>query len=584
MNLLHTGKDLLRMNELAAILLKYGFADVIRRLGLSTPVEHAGKLVRSSMKPDMLRMGTAERLRHAMEEMGPTFVKLGQVLATRVDMFPMDWIAEFEKLQDQAQAVPFDTLKADIELSLGKPVDSLFARIDPEPIGVASIGQVHSALTRRGQKVVLKVQKPGIRDKIDSDLRLLDQLAKLAADNSVELRRYRPVELVREFKRSLTRELDFTIEGRNADRIRKNLRQFKWLQIPKVYWDLSSPTVQVQQHVEGIPAKAVERLNEAGLDRELIARRGALAAWKMALEDGFFHADPHPGNFIIMPGNRIAMLDFGMVGKLSHSRREQILQITRAVVLREAEQCAGVLSGWSDGQPIKFDQLVSDVEDVISQYPGVSISQLDISALLNDITALVRNHNLVLPSDIALFIKAIITLEGFGRLLNPHFDLMSEAEPLLKRMIRTRYSPVRLAKSLSLRALDVVDKVYAPPPVPGQAAPGEAGIDPRHLERLITRIERGQYRQVQTLLVTGAAGGVGLTAVEIGKLMGATVIAHARGADKLKVAQAAGADHLVDDGEDLRQRLLEVTQTIHGVHDQTKAIYHENLLLRLFCR
>ena len=440
MNLLHTGKDLLRMNELAAILLKYGFADVIRRLGLSTPVEHAGKLVRSSMKPDMLRMGTAERLRHAMEEMGPTFVKLGQVLATRVDMFPMDWIAEFEKLQDQAQAVPFDTLKADIELSLGKPVDNLFARIDPEPIGVASIGQVHSALTRRGQKVVLKVQKPGIRDKIDSDLRLLDQLAKLAADNSVELRRYRPVELVREFKRSLTRELDFTIEGRNADRIRKNLRQFKWLQIPKVYWDLSSPTVQVQQHVEGIPAKAVERLNEAGLDRELIARRGALAAWKMALEDGFFHADPHPGNFIIMPGNRIAMLDFGMVGKLSHSRREQILQITRAVVLREAEQCAGVLSGWSDGQPIKFDQLVSDVEDVISQYHGVSISQLDISALLNDITALVRNHNLVLPSDIALFIKAIITLEGFGRLLNPHFDLMSEAEPLLKRMIRTRYS------------------------------------------------------------------------------------------------------------------------------------------------
>lgn len=503
MNLLHTGKDLLRMNELAAILLKYGFADVIRRLGLSTPVEHAGKLVRSSMKPDMLRMGTAERLRHAMEEMGPTFVKLGQVLATRVDMFPMDWIAEFEKLQDQAQAVPFESLKADIEASLGKPVDSLFARIDPAPIGVASIGQVHSALTRRGQKVVLKVQKPGIRDKIDSDLRLLDQLAKLAADNSVELRRYRPVELVREFKRSLTRELDFTIEGRNADRIRKNLRQFKWLQIPKVYWDLSSPTVQVQQHIEGIPAKAVERLDDAGLDRELIARRGALAAWKMALEDGFFHADPHPGNFIIMPGNRIAMLDFGMVGKLSHSRREQILQITRAVVLREAEQCAGVLSGWSDGQPIKFDQLVSDVEDVISQYHGVSISQLDITALLNDITALVRNHNLVLPSDIALFIKAIITLEGFGRLLNPHFDLMSEAEPLLKRMIRTRYSPVRLAKSLSLRALDVVDKVYAPPPVPGQTSPGEAGIDPRHLERLITRIERGQYRQVQTLLITG---------------------------------------------------------------------------------
>ena len=507
MSILHTGKDLLRMNELATILLKYGFADVIRRLGLSTPVEHAGKLVRSSMRPDMLRMGTAERLRHAMEEMGPTFVKLGQVLATRVDLFPLDWIAEFEKLQDQATAIPYEELVPHLEAALGKSLESAFARIDPKPIGVASIGQVHSGLTRRGQKVVLKIQKPGIRAKIESDLRLLDQLAKLAADNSVELRRYRPVELVREFKRSLTRELDFTIEARNADRIRKNMRSLKWLTVPRVYWELSSQTLQVQEHIQGIPARATDQLDAEGLDRVLIARRGALAAWKMALEDGFFHADPHPGNFIIQSSNRIAMLDFGMVGKLSHSRREQILQITRSVVLREAEQCAAVLSNWSDGQPVRFDQLVSDVEDVISQYHGISLSQLDISALLTDITALVRNHNLVLPSDIALFIKAIITLEGFGRLLNPDFDLMTEAEPLLKRMIRTRYSPVRLAKSLSLRALDVVDKVYAPPHASNLPPQQEGSIDPRHLERLVARLERGQYRQVQALLV--AAGFIG---------------------------------------------------------------------------
>ena len=517
MNLLHTGKDLLRMNELAGILFKYGFADVIRRLGLATPIEQAGKLVRSPVKGDILRMGTAERLRCALEEMGPTFVKLGQILATRVDLFPLDWIAEFEKLQDQASAIPFEELAPLIEEALGKPIDSLFARVDPTPIGVASIGQVHSALTRRGQKVVLKIQKPGIRNKIDSDLRLLDQLAKLACDNSVEIRRYRPVELIREFRRSLLRELDFTIEARNADRIRKNMRSLKWLTVPRVYWELSSSTVQVQQHIEGIPAKAQEKLDAAGLDRAQIARRGALAAWKMALEDGFFHADPHPGNFIILPGNRIAMLDFGMVGKLSHSRREQILQMTRAVVIREAEQCAAVLASWSDGQPVNFEQLVSDVEDVISQYHGVSISELDITALLNDITAMVRNHNLVLPSDIALFIKAIITLEGFGRLLNPDFDLMTEAEPLLKRMIRTRYSPARLAKSLSLRALDVVDKVYAPPPVPGQQSPQEHGLDPRQLERMVTRLERGQYRQVQALLVASSfIGGSVMLAGKVG--------------------------------------------------------------------
>lgn len=513
---MHTGKDLLRMNELAAILFRYGFADVIRRLGLATPIEQAGKLVRSPVKGDMLRMGTAERLRHAMEEMGPTYVKLGQVLATRVDLFPMDWISEFEKLQDQASPIPFEVLAPQVEAALGKPIDTLFARIDPQPVGVASIGQVHSALTRRGQKVVIKIQKPGIREKIESDLRLLDQLAKLASDNSVELRRYRPVELVREFRRSLLRELDFTIEARNADRIRKNMRSLKWLTIPKVHWELSSTTVQVQELIQGIPARAVEQIEQAGLDRELVARRGALAAWKMVLEDGFFHADPHPGNFIILQANRIAMLDFGMVGKLSHNRREQILQLTRSVVLREAEQCAAVLANWSDGQPIKFDQLVSDVEDVISQYHGVSLAQLDITALLADVTAMVRNHNLVLPSDIALLIKAIITLEGFGRLLNPDFDLMTEAEPLLKRMIRTRYSPVRLAKSLSLRALDVVDKVYAPPPVPGQGPQQDSGIDPRHLERLVTRLERGQYRQVQALIVL--AGFIGGSILLAGKV------------------------------------------------------------------
>ncbi|EKF73063.1 ABC1 family protein, ubiquinone biosynthesis protein [Alcanivorax hongdengensis A-11-3] len=502
MNILHTGKDLLRMNELATILFKYGFADVIRRLGLAAPVEQAGKLVRSSMRPDLLRMGTAERLRHAMEEMGPTFVKLGQILATRVDLFPMDWIAEFEKLQDQAQPVPYPDIRPLIEEALGKPVEAVFARIDEQPLGVASIGQVHGALTRRGEKVVLKVQKPGIRDKIDSDLRLLDQLAKLASDNSVDLRRYRPVELVREFRRSLMRELDFTVEARNADRIRKNLRSLKWLTVPKVYWDYSSSTLQVQQRVDGMPARALEQLDQAGIDRKLVARRGAMVAWKMALEDGFFHADPHPGNFIIQPGNRIAMLDFGMVGKLSNSRREQILQIIKATVFRDAEQGAAVLTHWAEGQPVKLDQLVADVEDVISQYHGVSLAELNIPALLNDITALVRNHNLILPSDIALLIKALITLEGFGRMLNPDFDLMTEAEPLIKRMIRSRYSPTRLARSLSLRALDMVDRVYAPPPPAGQPAGNDPHLDPRHLERMVTRLEKGQYRLVQTLLVS----------------------------------------------------------------------------------
>ncbi|MCK5874335.1 MAG: ABC transporter [Alcanivoracaceae bacterium] len=505
MSILDTGRDLRRLNELTGILLKYGFADMIRRLGMAAPFEQAGKLMRQSVDRDMLTMEPGERLRRALEEMGPTFVKLGQILATRVDLFPMDWIEQFEKLQDNARALPYEKLLPKIEKSLGKPVDKVFISIDPKPIGVASIGQVHRAVTRSGEQVVLKVQKPGIRSRIESDLRLLDQVAKLAADNSVELRRYRPVELVREFERSLTRELDFTSESRNADRIRENMKGIKWLVIPKVYWEYTSAVLSVQEYIEGIPARQTDRIEDAGLDRKLIARRGATAAWKMALEDGFFHADPHPGNFLILPGNRIAMLDYGMVGKLTRARQEQMVQIMKSVVMQEPEGCASVLASWADGIPVKFEQLTADIEDIITRYYGIALAELDAPALLLDITSLLRNHDLVLPSDIALLIKAIITLEGFGRVLDPSFDVMSEAEPLIKRMVRIRYSPGRLARSLSMRALDMVDKLYAPPPAQGSQRGGTGvGIDPRHLERLVGRLERSQYRLVQTgLTVAG---------------------------------------------------------------------------------
>ena len=509
MSLLDTGRDLRRLNELTTILLKYGFADMIRRLGLATSVEQAGKLIRQTVDRDMLTMQPGERLRRALEEMGPTFVKLGQILATRVDLFPLEWIEEFEKLQDNARPIPFDTLLPKIERSLGKPVDRTFASIDPNPIGVASIGQVHRAVTLKGEQVVLKVQKPGIRSRIESDLRLLDQIARLAADNSVELRRYRPVELVREFERSLTRELDFTSESRNADRIRQNMKSIRWLVVPKVYWEYTSASLSVQEYIDGIPARQTDRLEDKGHDRKLIARRGAMIAWKMALEDGFFHADPHPGNFLILPGNRIAMLDYGMVGKLTRGRQEQMVQIMKSVVMQEAEGCAAVLASWSDGIPVRHEQLTADIEDVISRYYGIPLAELDAAALLQDITALLRNHDLVLPSDIALLIKAIITLEGFGRVLDPGFDVMSEAEPLVRRMVRIRYSPTRLARSLGMRALDMVDRLYSPPSPYGDARGGAGGgIDPRHLERLVARLERSQYRLVQTgLTVAGILAG-----------------------------------------------------------------------------
>ena len=371
--------------------------------------------------------------------------------------------------------------------------------MDEEPIGVASIGQVHRAVTHRGEQVVIKVQKPGIRPQIESDLRILHQLERLAADNSAELRRYRPVDLVREFERSLTLELDFSAEAKNADRIRTNMQRLKWLVIPKVHWDMTSPTVAVQEFIEGIPARRLDRIEDAVLSRKLIAKRGAITAWKMVLEDGFFHADPHPGNFLILPENRIAMLDYGMVGKLSGARQEKIVQIMRSVVIKDSVACAEVLASWSDGALVNHELMAADIEEIITEYYGLSLGELNATALLLDITALIRNHDLVLPGDIALLIKAVITLEGIGRLMHADFDLMAEAEPLLKRMLRTRYSPKRLVRNLGLKALDAVDRLYASPSASSTTKSQPQGIDPRHLELLVARLERSQYRQIQTL-------------------------------------------------------------------------------------
>ncbi len=278
--------------------------------------------------------------------------------------------------------------------------------------------------------------------------------------------------------------------------------------IPAVHARYSSDSLCVQEFIDGIPARQVERLDASGADRRLLARRGALAAWKMVLEDGLFHADPHPGNFLILPGNRIAMLDFGMVGKLSRGRQEEIARMMRAIVLREPRECAAVLAAWADGRPVDQDHLASAIDDLIDRYYGMALAEVDATALMLDVTAMMRAHDLMTPGDIALLIKAVITLDGFGRLMDPGFDVMEEAAPLVRRMVRQRYSPSRLARGLGLRALDLVDRLYAPPAARPPEGTQGASLDPRHLERLVDRLERSQYRLVQTwLAVAGVISG-----------------------------------------------------------------------------
>lgn len=507
MSLLTTGKDIKRVNEILSILIRYGLGDMMRRMGLSDLMEQAGRLVRSSADHEFLSMEPPQRVRCAIEEMGPTFVKLGQILATRVDLFEPKWIHEFEKLQDSAPVLPFEDLKPQVERSLGKPIEKVFRTIDETPLASASIAQVHKATTWDGDNVVLKIRKPGCRSKIEADLRLMYYFARLMAIQSEELRRYRPEQIVREFDRSLKRELDFTIEARNAERIGKNLRKLSFVTIPKVYWKWTSEALNVQEFIEGISAKDAQAMDRAKVDRNLIARRGAQIAWKTTLEDGFFHADPHPGNFYILPHNRIAMLDFGMVGKLSRQRRNQLVRLVQAIVLQETENAVAVLMEWTNGEDVDVDALTNESSDLIEQYYGLAISEINIGQLLIDVTALLRNHNIQLPTDISLLAKAFITLEGFGRLVKPDFDMMQEAEPLLRQMMVKRYHPVRLARSLGSRAIKVVDNLYEKPsPISsGRSVSGHQPkpLDPHVFDKLAFRLEDAGYRQTQAIYNMG---------------------------------------------------------------------------------
>ncbi|MDP2226419.1 MAG: AarF/UbiB family protein, partial [Moraxellaceae bacterium] len=445
------------------------------------------------------------RARLALEEMGPTFVKFGQILATRVDLLSPEWIKQLEELQDHTRAIPFYQLKPQIEASLGAKISDCFREVDEVPLGTASMAQVHRAVTLTGVEVVLKVRKPGIAKVIQSDLHLMRQLAEIAEAQSPEMRRFQPVEIMQEFERSLLRELDFSVEARNAERIGENLSGLAFIKVPKIYWEWTCEDLNVQEMIRGIAAKKTDELDASGIDRKQIARRGARAVWKMMLEDGFFHADPHPGNFIILPGNRIAMLDFGMVGRLTPTRRDQLIRLIRCVLLQEPENATSVLIEWAGGRFVNREALSSEVASLVERFDGVPISELDVTALLNDVASILRNHAVRLPSDITLLVKACITLEGFGRLIDPDFQLMEEAAPLLKKTLVGRYSPKMLAKSMRVRALDMVERLYNPStPLFGRDVgnmPSAPGLDAGELERMVNRLEKASHRQTRAILL-----------------------------------------------------------------------------------
>jgi ubiquinone biosynthesis protein len=505
---LGAARDMGRLNQILGVLIRHGFGDSVRRLGLADRLESAGHALKWEHAADLARLEPPVQVRLAIEELGPTFVKLGQILAGRADLFGPEFIAEFEKLHSHVPAVPLDSLRPQLREDLGGEPEDVFARFDPEPLAAASIAQVHRAQLKDGTEVVVKIRRPGITDTIEADLRLLGRIAAVAEAEIPNLKPYRPQQLVRELARSLKRELDLASECRNAERIAANLAPLPWIVVPKVHWQHTTERVNVQDFVGGVAGNDLAGLDLNGFDRNLLAQRGSQAVLKMIVQDGFFHADPHPGNVFYLEGNRIAFIDFGMVGRLSQRRREELLNLLLGLVERNPQTVADVLLDWTgDEHGVHLAVLETEIEAFVDQYHGTPLAQLNLGQMLADVTTILREHHLGLPSDMALLIKAFITLEGMGRGLDPEFHMTTEALPLLRQVVRARYQPKVVANrawQTLRRTLAVAEQLpHDVSRLLRNARRGRmhVGIELAHLKRVGDQIDRAANRLTMALVI-----------------------------------------------------------------------------------
>ena len=453
---LSAARDLGRVQDIAAVLIRYGFGDLVQRVGMSGALEKAGKALHWKKAEELARLTSPERMRRVLEELGPTFVKLGQVLATRVDLFGPEWLEEFAKLQDKAPAVEWAEIEKQLTEDLGAPPERIFALTVTEPLAAASLAQVHKARLDDGTWVALKVRRPGIRPVVEADLRLLKRLAEIIESEAPDLKQYRPKALVRQFSDSLRAELDFAAEGRHAERIADSLSEDSGIVIPATYWEWTGERLNVQDYIDGIAGGDYKAVEQAGLDRHRIAQRGTRAILEMILVHGFFHADPHPGNIKYLPEEQIGLLDFGMVGRLSDDRRHEVAELLYGLVKRDAGQVARILLDWSLDSDADSDRLEEDIAAFVDRYHGVPLEKLDMSAMIGDMTGVLRRHHLILPADLVLMLKAFITLEGMGRSLDPDFDMASEVAPVIEGVLKSHYSPTSMARRLQKNLVDTV--------------------------------------------------------------------------------------------------------------------------------
>ena len=425
-----------RFRDIVAVLFRYGFDDVAERLQLP------GKILISKTRIAVAaEMTTWERLRRAMEELGPTFVKFGQILSLRGDLLPAGLIKELEKLQDSVTPVPYEDIREVLQKALKRPLDEIFSVIDEEPLAAGSLAQVHAAvLKEENVPVALKIRRPDIVRTVEIDLQILEGAVPYLSEHLEFARTYDFVNLVKEVKRSLLRELNFTLEARNMQIISKSMADEKGVIIPQVFEDYTRSAVLTMDLIEGVKLKNLQP--EDIEERERLAKLGLRLIVKQVLENGFFHADPHPGNFLIVDGRDVCLIDWGMVGILPSEIRYDLMELIASIVDMEAEKVLDLLISLTGANVVQINErlLLRDILEILHLYHSVTIGRLDLGQLLMDLNNMLRTHHIKLPSDLALMFKTMVTAEGTARQLYPDLDVVAEIEPFISQLGRERWS------------------------------------------------------------------------------------------------------------------------------------------------
>ena len=482
-----------RWREILAVLSKYGLADWIGRLG----PEFAKDLLKDREGAAIARHTWPTRIRLALAELGPTFIKLGQLLSTRPDLVGTELAAELQHLQDDVSADPMEQVRATIEQDLGRVLEACFAEFEPRPLASASIGQVHRARLKTGERVVVKVQHPDVPRKFQVDLDIFVGLSHWA-EMIPELAVHRPRAIATEFQRMLRRELDFNRELRNMQEFARQLADDPTVRIPHPFPDLSGNRVITMEMVEGIKLVETQRLAAAGIDLNEVARRGANLYLKMIFANGFYHADPHPGNLVLMEGNVIGLMDFGMVGRIDERLLEDMEELFLAVTNLDAEHLTSVIIRVG-AVPAELDRssLSVDLADYISHYGSQSLESLDLSGSLNELIDLIHRYRISLPARMAMLLKVLVTLEGTAKLLSPRFSLLEVMKPYRKKMLLRRLSPARQVRKLRRlswdvrRLLDVLPRGLGEIVEQIQAGKFDVHLDHRGLEPSVNRLVLG---------------------------------------------------------------------------------------------